>query len=472
MKYPWTSSHRTGIQSKFQRTAFLATLAITFLTLATSVFAVSSASAAGTSSNTISASSAPSDGSAKGSYTPTATASSGDKVVITLDKNSSGCSLTSGKVTFTGSGTCVVDFNDPGNNTYAAAAQVTQSITVHSSNNISLSTPPSAGSVRGSYTPGATATSGDNVVRTLSSSSSGCSLSGNTVIFTAAGTCRVNFNDPGNGAFAAASEVSQSVKVYSANTIYPSSVPGAGTINGTYNASASATSGSTVAITLDATSTGCTISKNVVTFSANGYCRVDFNDPGNGAFAPATQVQQVIIVGTGGPRAQAYLYLTSLNATKYNKLTLTSAGGSGTGAVTYTVSPGTAGCTLKNGVLSNARVGTCTVTVYKAGDATYLAAQSPPTVVTVELSQSTRAVRISSTILTGKTVQTTIIGSGFYGQPRIITSVGGTKVTVSSDNGITLSVRITVAKGTKRGIHTMTLIFAHGERTSLLYNQR
>ena len=80
--------------------------------LAVSVLPLTLAGAAGTMPNTISASGTPSAGSDHGTYTPSATASSGDSVVITLDKNSSGCTLSDGKVTFTGSGTCVVDFND------------------------------------------------------------------------------------------------------------------------------------------------------------------------------------------------------------------------------------------------------------------------------------------------------------------------------------------------------------------------
>ena len=133
--------------------------------------------------------------------------SSQDKVAITLDKTSTGCSLSSSKVTFTGQGTCVVDFNDPGNTTYAAAAQVSQSIRVYSANVITPSKSPTAGSTGGSYSPGAVATSGDTVVKTLASNSTGCSLASGTVTFTGQGTCRVNFTDAGNGAFAAADRV-------------------------------------------------------------------------------------------------------------------------------------------------------------------------------------------------------------------------------------------------------------------------
>jgi hypothetical protein len=62
-------------------------------------------------------------------YTPTATATSGLTVAITLDAASTGCSLSSGVVSFTAVGTCVVNANQAGDANYAAAAQVQQSIT-------------------------------------------------------------------------------------------------------------------------------------------------------------------------------------------------------------------------------------------------------------------------------------------------------------------------------------------------------
>jgi len=62
-------------------------------------------------------------------YTPTATGGpSGNPVVISLDASSSGCSFSGSKVTFTSAGTCVLDANQAGNGTYAAAAQVSQTI--------------------------------------------------------------------------------------------------------------------------------------------------------------------------------------------------------------------------------------------------------------------------------------------------------------------------------------------------------
>ncbi|HEY1762892.1 MAG TPA: hypothetical protein VGG17_09895 [Acidimicrobiales bacterium] len=430
------------------------------------------ASAVGTSSNTISASGAPGAGSTHGTYTPSATATSGDKVVISLDKNSSGCSLSDGKVTFTGAGTCEVDFNDAGNSTYAAAPQVTQSIKVYADNTISTSALPSAGSAGGSYAPGTSATSGDNVVMTLAKSSSGCELSSGWIEFKSSGTCEVDFNDPGNGAFAAASQVEKSVKVYSSNTISPSTAPAAGTVNGTYTPSASVTSGDKVAIALNSSSTGCSLSSGKVTFTGNGVCVVEFNDPGNGAFAPAPEIKQSITVGSGNPKTQGGITITSRSTTFGHTLALTSTGGSGNGAVTYSVtSTGTAGCSINGDVLRSARAGTCVVTANKASDGTYAAASSLATTVTIA-PRAPRATRVSAALWSGRTMTTRIIGSGFYGRPIVVSNLVGTSAVVTHDNGRVLTIRVIVSRGSRSGHYRFTLVFAHGQRTSLRYTLR
>jgi outer membrane protein OmpA-like peptidoglycan-associated protein len=69
-------------------------------------------------------------------YTPGATATSGDAVEITVDASSEGCVIDAGVVSFTATGTCVIDFNDPSSgpsDAYAGAAQVQQSFTVTAS---------------------------------------------------------------------------------------------------------------------------------------------------------------------------------------------------------------------------------------------------------------------------------------------------------------------------------------------------
>jgi outer membrane protein OmpA-like peptidoglycan-associated protein len=80
--------------------------------------------------------------------------------------------------------------------------------------------------------------------------------------------------------------------VITPNTSAPTNAVIAGA---TYSPAATATSGDTVAITLDGTSTGCALNAGAVSFAAVGTCIIDFNDPSSGAsdaYASAVQVQQ------------------------------------------------------------------------------------------------------------------------------------------------------------------------------------
>ncbi len=177
-------------------------------------------------------------------------------------------------------------------------------------------------------------------------------------------------------------------------------------------------------------------------------------------------------MGTGNPLAQAVLTLTSTRDTHGHPLSLTSSGGSGTGEVTYAVTTvGTAGCSIQGSLLRTVRAGACTVTATKSADATYALVRSLATTVRIAAARPV-AYRISSAVWTGRTVRTTIIGSAFYGSPRILSSVGGTTVSVTRDSGRILTIRVRVRDDVPKGLHTFTLIFARGQRTSVRYRQR
>lgn len=77
-----------------------------------------------------------------------------------------------------------------------------------------------------------------------------------------------------------------------------------------------------------------------------------------------------------------------------------------------------------------------------------------------------------SPVWTGRSVVVRILGSGFYGRPVITSNIGGTTVQVLHDNGTYLTIRVTITKSTRRGVHTFTIVFANGKKTTVRYNQR
>ncbi|MGH9302090.1 MAG: hypothetical protein ACRD0E_09425, partial [Acidimicrobiales bacterium] len=125
-------------------------------------------------------------------------------------------------------------------------------------------TGPGTGNPGGTATLSATATSGLPVSFSVDATSTGiCSVSGtngDTVTYAAAGNCVIDSNQPGNGTYAAAPQVSQTVVVGVVATRTPQTIaftgPGTGNPGGTATLSATATSGLPVSFSVDATSTG------------------------------------------------------------------------------------------------------------------------------------------------------------------------------------------------------------------------
>ena len=95
----------------------------------------------------------------------------------------------------------------------------------------------------------------------------------------------------------------------------------------------------------------------------------------------------------------------------YPSFTLAHAGGSGTGAVTFTTPDSAKGCSINGTTLTVTNIGTCRVTVSKASDADYISATSETRVITIE---KAKQAPISLTSLTKP-----------FDEPLTLTSGGG-----------------------------------------------
>ncbi len=76
---------------------------------------------------------------------------------------------------------------------------------------VTPTTPPAPIHVGGTYTPNATATSGDVV--TITSESPNCTVSGGVVSYVSVGTCTLSYTDPGNFNYAPATPYDQSFSI-------------------------------------------------------------------------------------------------------------------------------------------------------------------------------------------------------------------------------------------------------------------
>ncbi|NDA78986.1 MAG: hypothetical protein EBY07_14680, partial [Actinobacteria bacterium] len=169
----------------------------------------------------------------------------------------------------------------------------------------------------------------------------------------------------------------------------------------------------------------------VVSVVGVGTCTIHADQPGNDQFSAATRQSVNITVSQA---AQSGLSLSNATTVVFgNTLTLSTAGGSGTGGVTYSLVGGAAGsavCTVNptTGAMTFGAAGTCTVKAQKAADANYTVQNSTDTVITV-----------------GRAAQTVNFTSSVPARPL----PGGTyAVTASTSSGLAPTLSIVAGAGT------------------------
>lgn len=318
-----------------------------------------------------------------GSYTPTADGGgSGNPVTFSLAPESSGCSLSGGVVSFDDPGTCILSADQEGSTDYSAASQVQQSFTISPIGQAVTftSTAPDGAVVGGAdYTPAATGGgSGNPVVFTLDEQSTGCTLSGGVVSMSHAGTCVVNADQAGDGDHSAGhAQQSFSIGAAAQTLVFTSSAPSGNRV-GDASYTPTVTGGgssSPVVLSLDATSTGCTLSGGVVAMSHAGTCVLNANQAGDSDYTAAAQVQQSFTIGQL-PQVARFTSPPPVAVVAGAHYTPKAAGTASGNPVVISLSPTSTGCTLTRGVVAFPHVGVCRLLARQAGSTNYLASPS------------------------------------------------------------------------------------------------
>ena len=276
---------------------------------------------------------APASASAGGSATlPAKGGGSGNPVVFSVDRASGPgvCTVSGRTVTYAMAGPCVIDANQAGNATYAAAAQVQHTITVTGKPQSISFTAPASGTAGASATLSATGGGSGNPVMFSVDPASGagvCTVSGGTVTYNNSGSCVIDANQAGNGTYAAAAQVQRTITVASGQKQTQSisfTAPASGTVGGSATLSASATSGLPVALFVDSGSGAgvCSVSGGTVTYNNSGSCVIDANQSGNGTYAAAAQVQRTITVASGQKQTQSISFTAPASGTVGGSATL------------------------------------------------------------------------------------------------------------------------------------------------------
>jgi hypothetical protein len=205
-------------------------------------------------------------------------------------------------------------------------------------------------------------------------------------------------------------------------TITFSNPPASPVVGDTYNVSASSTSGVTVALTINGSSSSvCSLSGSTVDFNNAGICQIDASVGALGSYEAASATQTITVAQA--PQAITFVDHPPTNATYGGTLMLAATGGASGNPVTFTT-PALSVCTVSGTTVTFNGVGTCTIYANQEGNADYLPApqvqqgfsvgKASTTLVANPVGMVTSLLSLSVTFSGTLTSQTT--GKGIAGQ--------------------------------------------------------
>ncbi len=332
----------------------------------------------------------------------------------------------SGLVTIVGAGTCNLTADAGATAHYADSGTTAFTLTINKANQAALTVTSTSGTYLTPLTltdAGGSGTGADTYA-VVNGTATGCTVNGTgpyTLTSTSAGTCIVTATSAADSNYNAISSAPTTVTLAPANqaALTVTSTTGTYLTPLTLTTSGGSGTGAVTFVAVSGTATGCTVNGTApgpytLTSTSAGTCLITATKAADANYNAATSAQTTVTLGKAN---QATLTVTSTSGTYNTPITLTTSGGSGTGAVTYVATNGTAtGCTV-NGTapgpytLTSTSGGTCNVTATKAADANYNAVSSVATTVTfAPINQA--ALTLTST-------------SGTYLTPLTLTYSGG-----------------------------------------------
>jgi hypothetical protein len=315
---------------------------------------------------------------AQSPYSLTASASSGLTPLITSSTQSI-CTVEGSLLRILASGTCTLVANQAGNDSYSAAPSVTKSITILTAQaTLSISSDNSSAYIVGANVVlNTSGGSGSGAISyALSTPNPRCTIvktSRSTTLNTSVGiatVCAVTATKAASGNFTATTSSVKTFNFLSAQA--PISVSNSSTPGPTGSSITLSTSGGTdngaLSYALSAANARCTILNTTLTVSAGAKttCSVVATKAGTTNYAPISSAAKVLTFLN--PQAALIVSNSPKSGITGTPITLTTTGGSGTGAVTFSTS--TTGCSITSGRLT-ASAATCLVFASKAIDNDY-----------------------------------------------------------------------------------------------------
>lgn len=348
-----------------------------------------------------------------GSATLAATATSALPVAYSLVTGP--CTVTGATVTALSAGSCVVAANQAGNANFAAAPQVTQTVTVTAAAQ-TITFPPVTAFVWNSGTATLVALSSSALPVSYATTAGPCTLSGATLTATGAGTCSVTASQAGDANYTAATPVSINVTLLPA----PQTITFGALANRTFGDApftVSATGGaSTAPITFSSSTLAvCSVAGNTVTIITGGTCSITANQVADTNYAAAAPVTQSFTVALAAQAITGFAPPSPIVYVPNGTFTVSATGGASGLPVTFSSSTpavcttgGTNGATIS--ILS---AGTCSLAANQAGNASYSAATPATAPVTINRAPQTITFgQIPNTVYSGSATEPLQVQAG------------------------------------------------------------
>jgi hypothetical protein len=335
---------------------------------------------------------APTDANYNSSFDVAATAAPG----LPVSFSSGGvCTNTGAHFTITsGSGTCTVQYDQPGNANYNPAPQVTESVTAHKAGQSITVTTHAPASAKYGLSFGVAATGGGSGNPVTYSSSGECSNVANAFTMTGGtGTCSVKYDQAGDANYDAATQVTETVTAAKADQTITitTHAPTVSAYGSSFDVDATADSGLAVAFSNAGV---CSSSAAHFTMTGGtGTCSVKYDQAGDANHNAAPQVtesvtaqkaDQTISVTTHAPTDATYssTFPVAANASSGLAVSFGSAGACGNASSFFTMTSGTGTCSVQydqagNGNYNAAPQVTESVTAHKADQTITITTNAP-----------------------------------------------------------------------------------------------
>ncbi|MFT3743463.1 MAG: MBG domain-containing protein [Pyrinomonadaceae bacterium] len=372
------------------------------------------------------------------------TGGSGTGAVTFSSGLSTGCSVSGTTLSVDdASGSCSITATKAADNNYNSATSAPLTVTLQAANQATLTavSTPSTVVYGNTATLSTTGGSGTGAVTFSSGLSTGCSVSGTTLsVDDASGSCSITATKAADNNYNSATSAPLTVTLQAANQATLTAVSTPSTVVYGNTATLSTTGGSgTGAVTFSSgLSTGCSVSGTTLSVDdASGSCSITATKAADNNYNSATSAPLTVTLQAAN---QATLTAVSTPSTVVygNTATLSTTGGSGTGAVTFSSGLST-GCSVSGTTLSvDDASGSCSITATKAADNNYNSATSAPLTVTLQAANQATLTAVStpSTVVYGNTA--TLSTTGGSGTGAVTFSSGLS--TGCSVSGTTLSV--------------------------------